>query len=513
MERESSSRQALNDARVYSDGKPRRESTGCVDFESIVAALSLVNAALGAGVLAYPFAFMSAGLLTANVVTACIGLLSFSSLNIVMHSMAVLQERYGRSAVTCYGDLVSVALGSRASVLLEVLIVAYMFGASVGYLSVLRDVFNGFAHDDFLARIHLSRTDADLLVMVATSVVCFLLCVPRQIKALKYSAAAAVLAVLFTVGTLVYQAIIRPCRPNDCTDGEDPAKHGWSNSTWPPELGVSLWPESLSSVLKAFPLICFAFQCHIQCAELFSELSPRVRKSVSRRRRISTGATLLTLALYFPAGIAGFVRFGDATQGDILYNFSPTSVPANAARICMGLTALTAYPCQHYPARTILYKVWRKCCASMLRQSRGETMSRLTELSTSDGGGIDGEGGRSKPEIPVSFALIEAAVWSIFVLGTAAMAQIANIKLDKIFQVCACACVCLVCVRRVCVCVCVCVPVPPRTLPSLPSPLHSLSLCPSSPPPPPRPPPPPPPSPLYDLMRSLSALSAAAPSS
>lgn len=256
----------LMDSMVNAErGKPlqQAEKRG----EIVVAALSLVNAALGAGVLAYPFAFMSAGLVAANIVTAVMGAMSITSLCIIMHCMAVAQERHGRAKVASYGDLVLVALGGRASAALEVLIVAYMFGASVGYLEVLRDVFNGFVKDEALHRMRLSRTAFEMLVMGATTAVCFVLCVARKIDSLKYSAAVAVLAVLFTVGTLVYQALTDPCTPSACNGTAGP---GWEHK----DLGVSPWPESVASLLKAFPLICFAFQCHIQCALVYHDLSP-----------------------------------------------------------------------------------------------------------------------------------------------------------------------------------------------------------------------------------------------
>ena len=48
----------------------------CVDGDAVTASLSFVNAALGAGVLAYPFAFSAAGLVVAASTTLFIGCLS-----------------------------------------------------------------------------------------------------------------------------------------------------------------------------------------------------------------------------------------------------------------------------------------------------------------------------------------------------------------------------------------------------------------------------------------------------
>ena len=192
----------------------KRPECFLADKHTCVAILSLVNAALGAGVLAYPFAYMSAGMVLASVFTTAIGFLSMVSLCIIMHSMTVLQQREGMAAIRSFGDMIKYGLGARASNALEALIVVYMFGACVGYLTVLENVFDGVVSDAQLKHLGFtSRHEADVLCICAASVVCFALATLRSIEALKYSAAAAVLAVLFTVGTLVYQAFADPCLP------------------------------------------------------------------------------------------------------------------------------------------------------------------------------------------------------------------------------------------------------------------------------------------------------------
>ena len=421
----------------------KRPECFLADKHTCVAILSLVNAALGAGVLAYPFAYMSAGMVLASVFTTAIGFLSMVSLCIIMHSMTVLQQREGMAAIRSFGDMIKYGLGARASNALEALIVVYMFGACVGYLTVLENVFDGVVSDAQLKHLGFtSRHEADVLCICAASVVCFALATLRSIEALKYSAAAAVLAVLFTVGTLVYQAFADPCLPplanatatqqrmdgSRCVD--EMGRHGWTRAV----PGVSLWPgeDGFSGVLKALPLICFAVQCQIQCAAAYCEMPPRLARSVTARRKVAYGATALTLLLYFPAGIAGFVRFGDATQSDVLYNFGVRDGFADVARACMALTALSAFPCQHYPARTILHKIWRARCAPppmppAVNVHVDLTASRPSGMDPS--AVLDAAGGLS-----CAFAVVEAFLWTLVVLGVTIFATLNDIKLDLIFQ-------------------------------------------------------------------------------
>lgn len=394
---------------------------GCIDGPAITGSLALVNAALGAGVLAYPFAFMSAGMVAGNIVTMGMGVLCFCTLCIVMHSMATMQERYGANAVRSYGELVKLGLGNRAAVALEVMIIFYMFGACVGYLEVLEDVFNGFEftsnstlHTKW-GKTGLNKEMADIIALAGAAILCFGLSTLRDISSLKYSAAAAVLAVLFTVGTLVYQAILHPCTPSSCKD--ETGQPGWT----PGEPGVTALPRSLKDLIKALPLICFAMQCHIQCAAAYCEMPARIRRSVPKRRGVAIMAIVLILALYFPAGISGFVRFGDATNADILYNFNLNDYAADIAKVCMGLTALSAFPCQHYPARHIIHKVWISLCAPVERST-----------ATNMAGTLDTPA--APPAMSATFAVVEAFVWTAVVLVVTIGAMIAGIHLDLVFQ-------------------------------------------------------------------------------
>jgi len=390
---------------------------GCVDGDAIVASLSLVNAALGAGVLAYPFAFTIAGLAVASATTAILGCLSTLSLCIIMHSMQVARSKVLiPSSVSSYGDLVREELGQRASTAMEVLIVCYGFGACVGYLEVLEDVANAVTSDASLASLGVGRPTFRLISLCFAALPCFGLSCLRSIEALKYSAAASVLATLFVVATLVVQASLNPCRPSDCTD--ENGRHGWDRG----DAGVSVWPTSFAKVVKALPLIAFALQMHIQGAAIFAAMPPRLQASVPKRRGVAGAAVALCLAFYYPTGIGGLVRFGGATEPDILNNFATSDAAANIARFCMALTALAAFPSQHFPARTILHKVWKKClrCAAPPDTSSGLPED---ELEAPPAGGLS-----------IRFALAEATLWNASALGVAIFAVGNDIKLDLIFQ-------------------------------------------------------------------------------
>ena len=204
---------------------------------------------------------------------------------------------------------------------------------------------------------------------------------------------------------------------SDCDDEE--SRHGWNDG----QDGVSLWPtddpDPIKASLRALPLIAFALQMHIQCCAIFAIMPSALQTNAPKRRGVAFSAVALILLLYFPVGIGGLIRFGSATQQDILTNFGVSDTLADVARVCIVLTAFAAYPSQHFPARTVIHKLVVQCTSSP------DLSSGLPgdELVPAPAGGIS-----------LRFAILEALVWNSVVLGVTIFAVLNNIKLDVVFQ-------------------------------------------------------------------------------
>eukprot|EP00315_Gephyrocapsa_oceanica_P057882 CAMPEP_0185491922 /NCGR_PEP_ID=MMETSP1366-20130426/15071_1 /TAXON_ID=38817 /ORGANISM="Gephyrocapsa oceanica, Strain RCC1303" /LENGTH=407 /DNA_ID=CAMNT_0028100721 /DNA_START=55 /DNA_END=1278 /DNA_ORIENTATION=+ len=272
-------------------------------------------------------------------------------------------------SVTSFGGLMRWGCGPAASNVVDGLVFVNSCGACVGYLVLLGDVVPPIVLDAVPAA---KKMDAGQLRAAAASVAslpCLLLSMLRHISALRFTAGVAVFACFFTAGLLTAQAIQHPCRPGDCYDGA--GRNGWCTAAQAanassaaacyadrPTAGVSLWPESVSGLLRAFPLLMNAMQCHIQASFVFAEMRPALRES-RPRTAIAASAVSLLAFFYLTVGAVGFLRFGAQTQGDCLQNFSPTDASAGIARVAVALTALSAFPMQHFPARGILHRLWR----------------------------------------------------------------------------------------------------------------------------------------------------------
>ena len=180
------------------------------------AVLTTANAALGAGVLAYPVAFQGAGLAGGSLLlgfatTASVGL------GAVFQCMSAARRLDPR--VRDYTKMVGAAFGTTAEALVTVLIVLYVFGACWGYLVLLSDTLGPLvrkvapAVDESLVR---------TLLQCGSTAVCIGLCSLRSINTLKYSSALAVAAVLTTVVMLVRNYAAHPCTAGDCATAAGP---------------------------------------------------------------------------------------------------------------------------------------------------------------------------------------------------------------------------------------------------------------------------------------------------
>uniref|UniRef100_A0A7S0Q5N9 Amino acid transporter transmembrane domain-containing protein n=1 Tax=Coccolithus braarudii TaxID=221442 RepID=A0A7S0Q5N9_9EUKA len=380
------------------------------------ATFTTCNAALGAGVLAYPYAFMSAGLVPGPLLLLGLASLSCASLLVLVNEMASLLKM--RPAVQTYTDIALYGLGPKSASFLQLIVLLNALGACWAYNVLLADVlapvviraFSLDAHEDT----YLVRT----AVMGSCAAICKLLCMLRRISALRYSSLLAVLATLFTVLMLVKDAVTDPCVVGKCYD--ELGRNGWcteeqllEDKSKGTELcdgtthGLSLWQQSLASLLRAFPLVAFALQCHVQACSVYIELPPRLR-SPAVWSKVALAAICVVSVLYMPTGIAGFVRFGVQTQGDVLRNFDVSDSLADLARVCIAVAALCAFPLQHYPVRAILHSLSRTA-TSRLRGCAGEAVEPIS----------------------INFVRVEAIVWCASVL---LLSLSAGDSLSSIFQ-------------------------------------------------------------------------------
>jgi amino acid permease len=261
----------------------------------------LCNSAVGAGVLALPFALARAGLAGGLLLCA----LFCACEAFTLYVLAKFAERYGART---YGQLVRRALGRRSSALLSGSMFLLQFGACVAYLVIVGDAFSGVIGAALAASSgggasgnggggggrhpHPSpdpppigpdspaaqRYRTPTLIAVALGVI-FPLCLPSDLAALEKVSAAAVAGFAFTAFTVVLR--------------------GWQLTFSRPAgerlSRVRLWPADKGlGLLDAIPLIVFGFNSHANVVTIFHELqafpsAPRGARRAARRAAAAMG--------------------------------------------------------------------------------------------------------------------------------------------------------------------------------------------------------------------------------
>ena len=118
--------------------------------DAVTPVLTFANAALGAGILAYPFAFRGAGLALGPCLTAFVAACSFGSLCTIMGCMARVQATL--PGVQSYGELVTAGIGRRAPALR--LCVIRIGGKRPTLIFVMKIVFCLLNSDEDLSGFH-----------------------------------------------------------------------------------------------------------------------------------------------------------------------------------------------------------------------------------------------------------------------------------------------------------------------------------------------------------------------
>ena len=101
------------------------------------AVFTTANAALGAGVLAYPVAFRDSGMAGGTLLLFAFAITASLCLFTVLQCMSRTQAT--NPSVRDYTKMVSSAFGTKAEVGVTLLILLYVFGACWGYLVLLAD--------------------------------------------------------------------------------------------------------------------------------------------------------------------------------------------------------------------------------------------------------------------------------------------------------------------------------------------------------------------------------------
>ncbi|KAM7438690.1 hypothetical protein ABFA07_011802 [Porites harrisoni] len=273
------------------------------------AALLVVNAALGAGILNFPQAYAECG----GIATAIV--IQMSLLVFITGAFLILAYCADKHGSQNFQEVIREVLGPGAYIVTQIFVLLYMFGSTIAYMILIGDQLQSVGKAiDSEPPWYLSR----IFLMCAVCIIFLLpLCLPKTLKVLSYSSA------LGTIGAIFICVVTA-------------TKYFQGNYTVNTEsVQVQLpWTEAFSAV----PIICFGFQCHVPSIAVYAELK---RASVPRFGIVVVIAMAICAAAYAITGSFGYLTFGTKVKSDVLLNYHPNDVLVNCARVTLSIIVLS----------------------------------------------------------------------------------------------------------------------------------------------------------------------------
>eukprot|EP01006_Ploeotia_vitrea_P013939 TRINITY_DN36678_c0_g1_i1.p1 TRINITY_DN36678_c0_g1~~TRINITY_DN36678_c0_g1_i1.p1 ORF type:complete len:448 (-),score=11.24 TRINITY_DN36678_c0_g1_i1:108-1451(-) len=317
-------RQLYGDLAVYSFRSPKRAlNSARAVFDTLLpdgslraGVFNLCSATLGAGALSLPFAFSQAGWLTSFLLLALAGCAT-------VYSVWLLVQVYELAEAQTYEQSVEELVGARLRHCVEAVTIIFCFGTAVAYIVAVGDI---------LEPVLLLSTVWERRAMMAAF--WFLTMLPpsmfREVNSLRFTSFVGVIAMAY----LVLATIIFSLR---------------NHSTKNPN-GVDMGRFDVG-LFQSLPIMLFSYTCQVNVFQIYDELDKRTPEKMSL---LTCGSVAISFSIYLFMGFFGYLAFGNATQGNILNNFSfwNSDVMVMLVFVAITIAILVAFPLVIYPLRT-----------------------------------------------------------------------------------------------------------------------------------------------------------------
>lgn len=289
--------------------------------------MNMANSIIGAGIIGQPYALKQAGLLTGIVLLVVLTItVDWTIQLIVINSKLSGANSFQATVERCFGrpGLIAISLAQWA----------FAFGGMVAFCIIIGDtiphvlaaVFPGLSDIPFLWLL----TDRRAVIILFVLAVSLPLSFYRDISKLAKASTLALISMGIILVTVITQGPL-----------VDPSYKGALQGSLIINKGI----------FEAIGVISFAFVCHHNSLLIYGSLRRPTLDRFAKVTHWSTGISLISCLLM---AIAGFLTFGNLTQGNVLNNFPSDNALVNIARLCFGLNMLTTLPLEAFVCREVM---------------------------------------------------------------------------------------------------------------------------------------------------------------
>lgn len=326
---------------------------------------NLANTIIGSGMLTFPLALASAGIIPGMV--TCLFSGGVAAFGLYLLSLCAAKAPHRRASFFAVAEMTF----PRAAVFFDAAIAIKCFGVSISYLiivkSLMPNVVSALYHDLTSPDTNppdwaLSGRNWITILMIILVPLAFL----RKLDSLRHTSYIA----LFSVAYLVIVVVWCYFFPIEGTQAPGP------------RYLIHFTPQFVST----FPVQVFAYTCAQNLFPIFNEIS----SNTQARMNIVIGTSIGSAALIYEIiAVFGYLTFGSKVGANIIAMYPSTSLFIAVGQLAIAILVMFSYPLQVHPCRNCLDKVFHAGHVQYKRVPAAEGETEEEEIVDEHGGSPD----------------------------------------------------------------------------------------------------------------------------
>ncbi|KAK5003931.1 hypothetical protein LTR28_009571, partial [Elasticomyces elasticus] len=267
--------------------------------------MNMANSIIGAGIIGQPYALRQAGLLTGVILLLALTVtVDWTIRLIVTNSKLSGANSFQATVEHCYGKsgLVAISIAQWAFAFGGMVAFCIIVGDSIPH--VMSALFPSLPNTPFLWLL----TDRRAVIIIFILSISYPLSLYRDIAKLAKASTMALISMFVIIVTVISQG---PRVPADMRG----------------QLRGSIIVNN--AVFQAIGVISFAFVCHHNSLLIYGSLK---KPTMDRFAKVTHYSTAISMIACLTMALAGYLTFGDRTQGNVLNNFPTNNTMVNVAR-------------------------------------------------------------------------------------------------------------------------------------------------------------------------------------
>ncbi|CCL98599.1 uncharacterized protein FIBRA_00601 [Fibroporia radiculosa] len=311
-----------------STSRPKRDG-----HASIVSSVgNLANTIIGSGMLTFPLAMASAGIVPGIITCMFSG--SAAAFGLYLLSLCAVKAPHRRASFFAVSELTF----PRAAVFFDAAIAIKCFGVSISYLIIIKSLMPNVVaalYHDLASTVPPVWAQSGRIWITVIGAILFPLSFLRKIDSLRHTSYVA----LFSVAYLLVVVVV--CYFSPISDTQAPGDIHLIHFT--------------PSFVSTFPVQVFAFTCAQNIFPIFNEISSNSQARMNLVIGTSIGSAAI---IYEIIGVFGYLTFGSKVGANIIAMYPSTSLFIAVGQLAIAILVMFSYPLQVHPCRNCLDKVF-----------------------------------------------------------------------------------------------------------------------------------------------------------